>query len=59
MEFCGSPCQDSSKGAHGLIIPVVISVFNDKSFTFITKTPPAFDPAEARRSIAKGSGSPE
>ena len=42
MEFCKQfNAKTSSKELDGLIIPVVISVFNDKSFTFITKTPPA------------------
>ena len=42
----------------GLIIPVVITVFADRSFTFITKTPPASILLQARRELAKGSGEP-
>lgn len=40
MEFCKQFNARTQKD-HGLIIPVVITVFSDKSFTFITKTPPA------------------
>ena len=40
MEFC-KQFNARTKEQQGLIIPVVITVFSDKSFTFITKTPPA------------------
>ncbi|NUN09869.1 MAG: 50S ribosomal protein L11 [Ignavibacteriaceae bacterium] len=40
MEFC-KQFNARTSGQEGLIIPVVITVFSDKSFTFITKTPPA------------------
>jgi large subunit ribosomal protein L11 len=40
MQFCKA-FNDNTKQEDGLIIPVVISVYQDKSFTFITKTPPA------------------
>ena len=42
----------------GLIIPVVISVYEDRSFTFITKTPPAAVLLKKAAGIAKGSGTP-
>jgi len=42
----------------GLIIPVVITVFNDRSFTFITKTPPASILLKRAASVAKGSSTP-
>ena len=42
----------------GLIIPVVITVYNDRSFTFITKTPPASILLKRAAGIAKGSGTP-
>ena len=42
----------------GLIIPVVISVYEDSSFTFITKTPPAAVLLKKAANIAKGSGTP-
>ena len=41
MEFCKAFNAQTQKLEQGLPIPVVISVFNDRSFTFITKTPPA------------------
>ena len=40
MEFCKT-FNERTKSQMGMIIPVVISVYNDRSFTFITKTPPA------------------
>ena len=42
----------------GLVIPVVISVYADRSFTFITKTPPAAVLLKKAAGIAKGSGTP-
>ena len=57
MEFCkqfNARTQDQS----GMIIPVVITVFNDKSFTFITKTPPAAVLIKKAAGIAKASGVP-
>jgi len=42
MEFCKTvQCPHFQQGMAGLIIPVVITVYTDRSFTFITKTPPA------------------
>jgi len=59
MEFCKQfNAKTSSKELDGLIIPVVISVFNDKSFTFITKTPPASILLKRAAGVAKGSGLP-
>jgi large subunit ribosomal protein L11 len=59
MEFCKQfNAKTSSKELDGLIIPVVISVFNDKSFTFITKTPPASILLKRAAGVAKGSGAP-
>ena len=58
MEFCkafNSKTQDTEKG---LPIPVVITVYNDRSFTFITKTPPASVLLRKAAGIAKGSGVP-
>jgi large subunit ribosomal protein L11 len=57
MEFCkafNARTQDQS----GLIIPVIITVFSDKSFTFITKTPPAAVLLLRASKIQKGSGQP-
>lgn len=42
----------------GQIIPVVITVYEDRSFTFITKTPPAADLLRKAAGVAKGSGNP-
>ena len=47
-----------NKELDGLIIPVVITVYNDRSFTFITKTPPASILLKRAAGIAKGSGTP-
>lgn len=57
MEFCkafNAATQDKS----GLVIPVVISVYQDKSFTFITKSPPAAVLLKKAAGIAKGSPTP-
>ena len=49
MEFCKQfNARTGQKELEGLIIPVVITVYNDRSFTFITKTPPASILLEAR-----------
>ncbi len=57
MEFCKQfNAKTSDKG--GLIIPVVITVFHDKSFTFITKTPPAAVLLKKAANLAKGSAEP-
>ena len=41
MEFCKQfNARTQAQAAEGLIIPIIITVFSDKSFTFITKTPP-------------------
>ena len=57
MEFCkGFNAQ--TQGQDGSIIPVVISVFKDRSFTFVTKTPPASDLLKKAAGIIKGSAVP-
>src|SRR6476619_6346721 len=59
MEFCKQfNARTNQKEMEGLIIPVVISVYNDRSFTFITKTPPASILLKRAAGIAKGSGAP-
>src|SRR4026208_2039451 len=57
MEFCK---QFNAKTANlgDVKIPVVITVFADRSFTFITKTPPAADLLKKAAKIEKGSGKP-
>ena len=57
MEFCKS-FNDATKDQAGMIIPVVISVYADRSFTFITKTPPASSLILKSANIDKGSGEP-
>lgn len=59
MEFCKQfNARTSAKEMEGLIIPVVITVFSDRSFTFITKTPPAPVLLKRAAAVAKGSGTP-
>ena len=57
MEFCkayNAATQDKA----GLVIPVVITVYKDRSFSFITKSPPAAVLLKKAAAIAKGSGVP-
>ncbi|MBO8129886.1 MAG: 50S ribosomal protein L11 [Candidatus Marinimicrobia bacterium] len=57
MEFCkafNAKTQDQA----GMIIPVIITVYSDRSFTFITKTPPAAVLLKKAAKIEKGSGEP-
>ena len=46
MEFCKAFNAATQKMEPGLPIPVIITAYSDRSFTFITKTPPATDPVE-------------
>jgi large subunit ribosomal protein L11 len=57
MEFCKA-FNAQTQGQAGLIIPVVITVFADRSFTFITKTPPAAVLLKRAAGVEKGSGEP-
>jgi large subunit ribosomal protein L11 len=57
MDFCKNFNARTAK-QEGLIIPVVITVYQDKSYTFITKTPPAAILLKRAAGIAKGSGEP-
>jgi large subunit ribosomal protein L11 len=57
MEFC-KQFNDRTRDQLGLIIPVVISVFEDRSFTFITKSPPAPVLLKRAAKLAKASGEP-
>ena len=58
MGFCKEFNERTSKQA-GLIIPVVITVYADKSFSFITKSPPAAILLKKAAGIEKGSGEPQ
>ena len=57
MDFC-KLFNDRTKDQMGMIIPVVITVFADRTFTFITKTPPAAVLLKKAAGIPKGSGEP-
>src|SRR5512137_2803686 len=57
MEFCKT-FNARTQGQEGMIIPVVITIFSDRSFTFITKTPPAAILLKRAAKIVKGSGEP-
>ncbi len=57
MEFC-KQFNARTQAQAGLIIPVVITVYSDKSFTFITKTPPAAVLLVKAAKVPKGSGQP-
>ncbi|MHB1023891.1 MAG: 50S ribosomal protein L11 [Acidobacteriaceae bacterium] len=59
MEFCKQfNARTQSKEMAGLIIPVVITVYADRTFTFVTKTPPASILLKKAAGLAKGSGTP-
>ena len=57
MEFCKA-FNAKTQGQEGSIIPVVIEVFKDRSFSFITKSPPASAMLKQAAGIAKGSSNP-
>ncbi|MCP4687480.1 MAG: 50S ribosomal protein L11 [Desulfobacterales bacterium] len=58
MDFCKA-FNARTAGDEGMIIPAVITVYQDRSFTFITKTPPASILLKKAAKIAKGSGDPK
>jgi large subunit ribosomal protein L11 len=59
MEFCKAfNAKTSGKDQEGLIIPVVITIYSDRSFTFITKTPPVAILVKRAVNLAKGSAEP-
>jgi large subunit ribosomal protein L11 len=57
MEFCKA-FNAQTQDRMGLIIPVVISIYKDRSFSFITKSPPASDLLKKAANLAKGSSEP-
>jgi len=57
MEFCKTYNERTAKDA-GQIIPAVITVYEDRSFTFILKTPPASELIKKAAGVEKGSGEP-
>jgi large subunit ribosomal protein L11 len=58
MEFCKAFNSKTQKMENGMPIPVVITVYADRSFSFITKTPPASVLLRKAAGIPKGSGEP-
>jgi len=57
MEFCKA-YNAQTEGQRGSVIPVEITVYEDRSFTFITKTPPASELIKKAAGVPKGSGEP-
>ena len=57
MEFC-KQFNARTQGQQGLVIPVIITVYNDRSFTFITKTPPAAVLLKKAAGLERASGQP-
>ena len=58
MEFCNAFNAKTADAEPGILIPVVISIYSDKSYTFVTKTPPASTLLKKAAGITKGSGEP-
>ncbi|MFC1516525.1 50S ribosomal protein L11 [Thermodesulfobacteriota bacterium] len=58
MDFCKA-FNSRTANDEGMIIPVVLTVYQDRSFTFITKTPPASMLLKKAAQIAKGAGDPK
>jgi large subunit ribosomal protein L11 len=59
MEFCKQfNARTQGPDMAGLVIPVVITVYTDRSFTFVTKTPPAAVLLKKAANVAKGAGNP-
>ena len=58
MEFCKAFNAQTQSLEKGMPVPVVITVYNDRSFTFIMKTPPASILLKKAAGVAKGSGTP-
>jgi len=58
MDFCKSFNAQTAKAGEGMIIPVIVTVYQDRSYTFITKTPPASILLKKAAGLAKGSGTP-
>ena len=58
MDFCKQFNERTKSNEAGMTIPVVITVFEDRSFTFITKMPPVSSLLKRAAGLAKGSGEP-
>ena len=57
MEFCKA-YNERTQAQTGTVIPAEITVFEDRTFSFITKTPPAYDLLKKAAGVEKGSGTP-
>ncbi len=57
MEFCKA-FNAKTQGGNGILTPVIITVYSDKSFTFVTKTPPASTLLKMAAKLQKGSSIP-
>ena len=57
MEFC-TAYNSATEGQRGNVVPVEISVYEDRSFTFVLKTPPAAELIKKAAGVKKGSGTP-
>jgi large subunit ribosomal protein L11 len=58
MDFCKQFNAKTGKEPEGMIIPVLVTIYSDRSFTFITKTPPAAELLKRAAGILKGSPEP-
>lgn len=58
MEFCKA-FNEKTKGQEGTVIPVVITIYSDRTFTFVTKTPPATFLIKKAAKLAKGANNPK
>jgi large subunit ribosomal protein L11 len=57
MEFCKA-FNERTKTMEGSVIPVIITIYQDRTYTFVTKTPPAAEMLKKAAGIIKGSGEP-
>jgi large subunit ribosomal protein L11 len=58
MEFCKQFNGKTAKEPEGMIFPVLVSIYSDRTFTFVIKTPPASELLKRAAGIVKGSGEP-
>src|SRR6202167_6524364 len=58
MDFCKQFNAKTSKEPEGMIFPVLVTIYSDRTFTFITKTPPASELLKRAAGIVKGSAEP-
>ena len=58
MDFCKQFNAKTAKEPEGMIIPVLVTIYTDRTFTFITKTPPASELLKRAAGVVKGSAEP-